>query len=309
MSSPAAETIHLLPVSLLDEHRDLVYEFRHLSRKVGVQPGWHYLLDLAWAANLLRDLDLRANLVLDAGAGVGLMQWWLAQRGVDVISVDRVDRHFGRRMRATAEVVGLSEPLPSLRVAATRQLASNTTGNLTQRIGRSARAVRDLVAREPSPTAEGTIRVLTADLASLRDVADASVDAVVSISSLEHNPPDLLPAIIAELMRVIRPDGLLIATVGASDAADWYHEPSRGWCYSEASVRSIFQFGDSVPSNYEEYRQILAGIRESAELRDNLAGFYFRSGDNGMPWGKWDPQYLSVGVVKHRGDAAASARA
>ena len=35
-----------------------------------------------------------------------------------------------------------------------------------------------------------------------------------------------------------------------------------------------------------------------AELRDNLASFYFRSGDNGMPWGKWDPQYQPVGVCK-----------
>jgi len=34
------------------------------------------------------------------------------------------------------------------------------------------------------------------------------------------------------------------------------------------------------------------------ELRDHLAEFYFLSGDNGMPWGKWDPQYQPVGVCK-----------
>ena len=28
----------------------------------------------------------------------------------------------------------------------------------------------------------------------------------------------------------------------------------------------------------------------------DLADFYFRSGDNGMPWGNWDPQYMPVGV-------------
>jgi hypothetical protein len=39
-------------------------------------------------------------------------------------------------------------------------------------------------------------------------------------------------------------------------------------------------------------------LRACTELRENLASFYFRSGENGMPWGKWDPQYQSVGVLK-----------
>jgi hypothetical protein len=33
-------------------------------------------------------------------------------------------------------------------------------------------------------------------------------------------------------------------------------------------------------------------------LRDNLASFYGRSGENGMPWGVWDPRYQPVGVCK-----------
>ena len=44
------------------------------------------------------------------------------------------------------------------------------------------------------------------------------------------------------------------------------------------------------------------GLRRSV-VRDNLARFYFQSGDNGMPWGKWDPQYQSVGVRKIKSGA------
>ena len=39
-------------------------------------------------------------------------------------------------------------------------------------------------------------------------------------------------------------------------------------------------------------------MRDCRELRGKLADFYYQSGKNGMPWGKWDPQYQPVGVVK-----------
>ena len=71
-------------------------------------------------------------------------------------------------------------------------------------------------------------------------MASESVDAVVSISSLEHNTLEDLPAIVTELMRVLKPGGRLVATVGASKADDWFHEPSQGWCFTEQTLRSIF---------------------------------------------------------------------
>jgi hypothetical protein len=52
-----------------------------------------------------------------------------------------------------------------------------------------------------------------------------------------------------------------------------------------------------VTSNYDEYDRLFSDLRACAELRDNLASFYFKSGSNGMPWGVWDPQYQSVGVL------------
>ncbi len=42
----------------------------------------------------------------------------------------------------------------------------------------------------------------------------------------------------------------------------------------------------------------LAEIRDCSDLYNNLAPAYFRSGNNGMPWGVWDPQYQPVGIVK-----------
>ena len=138
------------------------------------------------------------------------------------------------------------------------------------------------------------------DLAHLDAVPNGSQDAVVAVSALEHNDPANLQTVVDELMRVIKPGGLLLATLGAAKDEDWFHEPSKGWCYTDTSLRRIFKLSNDTPSNYAEHDLLFQALKENETLRDGLAGFYFESGDNGMPWGKWDPQYQPVGVLKQK---------
>ncbi|PWH13338.1 MAG: hypothetical protein DDG59_14380, partial [Anaerolineae bacterium] len=145
---------------------------------------------------------------------------------------------------------------------------------------------------------EGCVWIYNQDLSQLTDIPDNTLDAVAALSALEHNPPERLPSVVQELMRVLKPGGLLLATLGASPDRDWLHEPSQGWCYSEATLRRAFDLAPETPSNYNRYAELMEALRDCVELRDNLARFYFRSGENGMPWGKWDPQYQSVGILK-----------
>ena len=119
------DQIYILPASLLDTHRALVTEFRTLSGQVGVAPGWHYPLDLAWAAHVLTTLGVERGKILDAGAGIGLMQWWLAAHGAEVFSVDREPRHFSRRMRELTTLRGSPDQLPSLRRSAWQPSATS----------------------------------------------------------------------------------------------------------------------------------------------------------------------------------------
>ena len=144
------------------------------------------------------------------------------------------------------------------------------------------------------------------DLADLVDLPDNSVDAVVAVSALEHNPPENLPRVVRELTRVIKPGGVLLATLCAARDQDWYHTPSAGWCYSAASLRSSFDLAAGTPDNYARYDEFFQALKDCAELRDHLARFYFKSGDNGMPWGQWDPQYQPVGVCKIKPAAEAA---
>jgi SAM-dependent methyltransferase len=291
----AQEKIEILSVELLERHRSEVEAFRDLSRRVNISLGWHYLLDLVW---ILENLgDLQGKRIMDAGAGLGLMQWYLAERGVDVLSVDRSSRIEMLRLRTRYRITGLrAEDLPGA-----GELLRIKTGHASGLPGKALawlRGAAGLLAAGLARPSGGLVTIYNQDLLDLRDIPASSLDAMVAVSALEHNTPEDLPRVVNELMRVLKPGGVLLATLGAARAKDWFHEPSQGWCYSDATLRKAFGLPRSAPSNYSRHDELLAGLRNCAELRDGLAPLYFESGDNGMPWGKWDPQYQPVGVCK-----------
>lgn len=298
------EQIEILPVSLLKQERPRVDDLRRLAGSLHLEFGWHYLLDLAW---ILRQLQPRQGmLVVDAGAGVGVIQWYLVEQGADVISVDRESRanlpaHFRLRYRVRGlrpEDLQRLQPVqsfsPGSREAIKRSVLGNAISGRSWVAGRLARTF---------DSQQGEISIYNQDLRSLTDIPDCSVDAVVAVSALEHNAPEQLGRVVAELLRVLKPGGPLLATLGAARDADWFHEPSQGWCYAEASLRRVFGLSPEAPSNFARFDELFEQLRNCRELRENLAKFYFRSGDNGMPWGKWDPCYQPVGICKIKQDA------
>jgi len=293
MSAPCRDKIEILSVELLEQHRPLVSDLRRLAKSLGLEFGWHYLLDLAWIIDNLGAVN--GKHILDAGAGMGVLQWYLAERGAEVLSVDRASRadlptHFRRRYHA----VGLR---PADLSPAGQSFWHNIgrVHGLRSRASLVGRAIYSRLSPRPAP---GRVVFYQQDLQRLEAVADEALDAVVAVSALEHNPPPALGQVVKELMRVIKPGGMFLATLAAARDLDWYHQPSSGWCYTEASLRQAFYLPDQAPSNYERYDELFAALRDCAELREGLARFYFRSGENGMPWGRWEPQYQPVGVCK-----------
>lgn len=100
------DQIEILSVDLLDRQRVRVDTFRRLAKRLGIELGWHYLLDLSWIANHLEGLECAK--VLEAGAGTGVMQWWLAGCGAEVLSVDRTSRsELSARFRLRYQLGGL----------------------------------------------------------------------------------------------------------------------------------------------------------------------------------------------------------
>lgn len=287
------EKIEILPVSLLEEHGALVNELKALAENLGLEFGWHYLLDLTW---IISQMSLDSGVrVMDAGAGVGVMQWYLAQKGAEVVSVDRLDRaHLPLRFRLRYRVQGVREQDLET-VFQSNRYRGGEEQSLAQRLATNA---KDILKTGLPRRAPGRVLVYRQDLQRLTHIGDDSLDYVVAVSALEHNPPEDLKPVLAELMRVLKPQGRLLVTLGAAREQDWFHEPSKGWCYTETTLRDAFNISPHAPSNYNRYDELFAALQNCAELRDNLAAFYARSGDNGMPWGVWDPQYQPVGVCK-----------
>ncbi|MGB9640868.1 MAG: hypothetical protein ACPL4H_08125 [Anaerolineales bacterium] len=112
------ERIEILSVDLLNHHRALVEELKQLANRLGLEFGWHYLLDLTWMLSWLG--EVRGKKIMDAGAGTGVLQWYLAHQGAMVYSVDRGSRaNLPWRFRRWVKVQGLraddlTPPVPAL---------------------------------------------------------------------------------------------------------------------------------------------------------------------------------------------------
>ena len=290
------DKIEILPVSLLDQYQDVVHDLRRLASSLRLEFGWHYLLDLTW---IISQLDISKNLqITDAGAGTGILQWYLAEQGVMVLSVDRESSaNLPLCFRVRYSVKGNNEDdLEPIYKTILHQ--ARDQGLLRSLAG----TAREIIRVKPGRKNLGQVVIFNRDLVDLIDIPSRSQDAVVAVSSLEHNSPRALQEVIEELMRVIKPGGVLLATLGAARDEDWFHEPSKGWCYSDITLKRIFNISSDVSTNYEQYDELFSALHNCGELRDNLASFYSNSGDNGMPWGIWNPQYHTVGICKVKQD-------
>ncbi len=299
------QRIEILSVELLTQHSRLVQELRGLAKQLGLEFGWHYLLDLVWIIYQLTESplekfpirELEGKRILDAGAGVGVCQWFLAEQGAHVISVDRLDRsRLSARFRSRYTLKGLRDEDLAPFTASLWDSHKSFKGFLVNSWYSLKGTAGRILGKSSQPS--GSVMLYHQDLSQLSDLADNSVDAIVSVSALEHNKLEAIPGIVSELMRVLKPGGKLLATLCAARDADWFHEPSQGWCLTAKTLRQLFDLPQSVSSNEDDYDKIMSDLKECAELRDNLAQFYFHSGNSGMPWGIWDPQYAVVGVCK-----------
>lgn len=299
MEAGRSDRIELLEVGILDRCRERVEEFYRLTAKLSIELGWHYPLDLAWITAHME--SLHQSRILDAGAGTGALQWWLADQGAEVISVDRLKRaDLSTIFRVSYRVEGLRpidyQPFPELIL---RRVSGKAYGRPDLLGG--FRASAGWLISLFTPKAPGKVILYNHDLGTMPDLQDESVDAVVSVSSLEHNEPGGLKVVVQELLRVLKVGGTLLATLGAAKERDWLHEPSGGWCYTEKTLREVFELPEGVSSNYDRYDELMERLRHSEELKDRLAPFYSTTGNSGMPYGVWDPQYQPVGVFKTKG--------
>lgn len=297
--------IELLSLGILNSHREIVEHIYREKIKRNKSLGWHYLLDLTWIVNQIQKVP-RGATILDAGAGMGLLQFLLIDLGYRVISVDFSPRHSPTDIQ-TLKISHRNTEfdhhyIDHLKKNYTRSHRDTDKPALVH----SPEEFLALFAREKAP-----LILYQADLSDMALLLNASVDAVVSVSAIEHIDLAQVDKAIEECLRVLKPGGPLLATTSATPVATWYHQPSRGWCYDEEKIRDILRLPSSSPSNFDDFASIYEELsRPGNELHVQLAPFYMSSPHNGMPWGVWKPEYLPVGVCRTKpgGDATISTK-
>ena len=323
MSQDASEKIEILSLDLFDTHKEEMGIIEQIHKHFfNPDLGWHYYLDLAWIIREVRDALPRGSLVLDAGAGSGLLQFILSELGYNVISVDFVDRGIPveNKERYGRIIHYLNGRKKTFDNRYTRHLnAAYAGGGIMSRLKRLLR--REGENNDPVAVIEknrfvpkglpgsllegeatencGRIFLYTCDLKDMPQLPDGFVDGIVSVSALEHNDHADFQKCFDEILRVTKHSGRIAVTVSASRSDDWFHKPSKGWCYSETTIKKLFHLAVGVTSNFSQKNVFFEELKkEGNELHKRLSPVYFKSGANGMPWGKWDPQYQPVGVVK-----------
>ncbi|MDB9996339.1 methyltransferase domain-containing protein [Gammaproteobacteria bacterium] len=268
--------------------------------------GWHYIIDLAWIYSIAKDWP-RTFRIIDAGGGGGPAQFMLAELGFQVTNIDLI---LTPPSQSVAQRYGTQHTrLPS-------HESSDYVQHLEERVNIYPfnRKLREMIkstllwkkmtahtyhlrnenwraTQETQPL--GSIDWIQGNLCHMPEIENASFDAVVSLSSLEHIPLDMLPAALKELGRVLKPQACMAMTTSATHTdKTWFHEPSKGNCFTSKDLTDLFNSKDTSALSPI---QILEKYEKSDYLRNKLPAFYYASGKNGMPWGEWKPSYIPVG--------------
>lgn len=306
---PESRFQYLDPESIIDSPDFQIVESFLKGTKRAKIGGWHYIIDLTWIYSIVKDWP-RNYKIIDAGGGTGPTQFMLAELGFHVTNMDLVltspnrsiAQRYGTRLTKlpsyklsdyVQHLTDQGDVNPLTRKLRTIVKNSRLWGELSAYTYRSRHeAWRATQAAQPL----GKIDWIQANLCSMPEIENASFDAIVSLSSLEHIPLSLLPSALREIERVLKPQARMAITTSATDAEKtWFHKPSQGNCFSSKDLAILFNSQNIAKLTAAK---VLEKYQKSNYLRNNLPAFYYTSENNGMPLGKWNPSYIPVSILR-----------
>jgi ubiquinone/menaquinone biosynthesis C-methylase UbiE len=296
-------SIELLSASLLRTKQ--FKEFEYWKHALAYEVGWHYPLDIIWILKEIDKMQLsKKSTILDAGGGYGLLQFILASRGHDVISVDFAPRKILLPFRLLFKIIQLNPRLTTGNkyVHHLKSVRSDLTKLQTINIflARLSKWNPIFYLKELFMNREqrGSITFYQEDFSKMKGLKSNTIDLVVSVSAIEHvGDRRKLKKCIDEFERVLKPRGVILITTSATNKRAWFHKPSQGWCFSRNDLNRIFGLKNQS-KKYKNYEKVFHSISRSKYLQKNLSKYYFYSKSCGMPQGIWSVIYIPVGIVK-----------
>ena len=274
--------------------------YQKWQRILNLKPGWHYPMDLVWILDRLSESVPPPARILDLGAGSGPLQFLLAASGYDVVSVDLVARKFGRTYSTFFKTIDSQtttiETAYSSRLTGkpTRRSLSRILNGVAWRVRRAAATLRrETISALRGRSEYGEIELVVADVT--RDFSVPKTDAIVSVSALEHIP--LLDDFALAVRNVSSVGVPCFLSTSAARNETWFHEPSSGWCFGREMIDSLV--GAPPAEDWvSEYDATMSSIVESDYLRSNIPSYYYGNPNCGLPYGRWDPTYVPIGLSK-----------
>ena len=295
----------------------ILKEITYWSHVMNRPQGWHYDMDETWMLKNIEKAKIpKGAIILDAGAGLGIMQYVLASRGYNVVSLD-----FGKRL-IPEESLGIFditlEEQGSLEYKHSYQESMSFVGNsnsfksrykcFIEKLGRSNLILRLYykIKRELSHFFYHTIEKMrdhgcygkiTFVRAAFHEIPfdENYFDAVISVSALEHADIELLDKNISEMCRVAKSGApVLISTSAIGEEKDFFDGKTQGWCFCS---QTLLRFSDNSTLEYSKYsdveREILTSPLWLSRLDPyyycNPNGHFFKKKMAGLP-------YLPIGI-------------
>ena len=278
--------VTLLDIKLLEN--ELLDEFSYWSQLIKWIPGWHYDLDMSWLLKKIESLNLKkGSTILDAGAGQGIMQYILASRGFNIVSLDFSKRKIPNILKKKFNIVlhdqeSLDykhsyqefiqfEPDNIFKLDRIKKLFYPQ--HVFYKIKRNFLSLlADKKYKNNSSFDFGSIEFVRA---SFHDIPfdNNYFDAVISTSAIEHSDFNLLDQNINELTRVAKKSGgVFITTSGTNKSADIYDDETGGWCFCS---KTISKYASNSEEEYSKYQTIDNNIIESDIIRSRIDSYYF----------------------------------
>tara|TARA_B100001059_G_scaffold221232_1_gene243994 strand:- start:7054 stop:7992 length:939 start_codon:yes stop_codon:yes gene_type:complete len=249
--------------------------------------GWHYDMDMIWILEKLDNLNLKkGSYILDAGAGLGPLQYILAARGYNIASLDFKKRKIPKEAKKIFNIkdsqgsnfsykhsyqnfITLDKKKYSINlknIFSIKKLLFFIKKKIFSIFYRSIERIkRNKINYGEIDFIQGAFHKLP--------FKDNCFDAVVSVSALEHADISLFEENIKQMVRVAKNNSPVIITTSINNAdKDTFDEQTAGYCFSPTTLSKIDK---DIIKKSKDYLSIEKLIIKSNIWKSRLDPYYF----------------------------------
>jgi hypothetical protein len=287
-----ANEIKLLDASLLSDEKKLK-ELTKWLRVMNRPNGWHYDLDHIWILDELENAGIKPGAtIIDAGAGQGIMQYLLAARGYNIISLDFSPRTPPVRSQGIFKVLGEGNATINYQHSYMKFISYGTSrldGLIKRLTLQKLKKIPELPGRFYRRALSyawylrerflsdhkkyGQIRFVRAPFHDV-PLESGIADAVISVSAIEHADIELFDSNIKSLLRLMKVGSpMLMTTAATKEQKNSYDNQVEGWCFSRSALANYLP-GSVIQFDAESCAQSLLN---SKTFMDRLDPYYYQN--------------------------------